>query len=232
MEYEPRIVGFEGLHRSGKGTQIDFLKDYLIDKGHFVRVVRGQGTREGVGNKPYDFPSAWWQENRKRILEEGILEATKCQICLETFDRIQRELRFYIGRKFRDEFLNSGLRAPYILMDRTYLSTWFVLNQVHSTDIDFIRERKFRGNNGPVLPDLTFLLDVDKETLLHRCAINADEPEKTNFRIQNIKSNYDLYARLMMDIAKKDSGVFVLNGSLNPKHVHANVIDKLRYHGF
>ena len=40
-----KIITFEGIEGVGKSTQINLLKDYLIDRGMSVDIVREPGSR-------------------------------------------------------------------------------------------------------------------------------------------------------------------------------------------
>lgn len=53
-------VGFEGPHRSGKGTQIELLSRTLEEKGIPFLVIRGDGSRPNEGIHLGDPVSEWW----------------------------------------------------------------------------------------------------------------------------------------------------------------------------
>ena len=42
-----KIITFEGIEGVGKSTQINLLKDFLIDRGMSVDIVREPGTKNG-----------------------------------------------------------------------------------------------------------------------------------------------------------------------------------------
>lgn len=47
-------LGFEGSHRSGKGTQIEIIAERLKEIDLPFLVVRGDGSRPNKGNDPGD----------------------------------------------------------------------------------------------------------------------------------------------------------------------------------
>jgi len=75
MDYmsQPKIsvVAIEGLHNSGKSTQIAGLYSNLKKDGILVVVLRGHGFRSGVGLDIGDPISSWWQRNYPLFIEAG-----------------------------------------------------------------------------------------------------------------------------------------------------------------
>ncbi len=56
------IIAFDGNHRSGKGTQLAHFSRLLAQKGYDPLVLRGDGTRTGLGQERGDPVSLWWQQ--------------------------------------------------------------------------------------------------------------------------------------------------------------------------
>lgn len=46
---KPVFVGLDGLHRAGKGTQAALLRAAISENGGRSIIVRGDGTRDGLG---------------------------------------------------------------------------------------------------------------------------------------------------------------------------------------
>jgi thymidylate kinase len=56
------IIAFDGNHRSGKGMQLAHFSRLLAQKGYDPLVLRGDGTRTGLGQERGDPVSLWWQQ--------------------------------------------------------------------------------------------------------------------------------------------------------------------------
>src|SRR3989344_1750922 len=59
-----KVIGFDGLHRCGKSTQIRMLMQLLASEGIPVYALRGDGRRYGTGLEIHDPFSLWWQRNQ------------------------------------------------------------------------------------------------------------------------------------------------------------------------
>jgi hypothetical protein len=67
-------VTFEGMHRVGKGTQIELLKEKLTDVGIPRISIRGEGYRQGSGTMPHDPRSDFWEKLAKQLKEGNDLK--------------------------------------------------------------------------------------------------------------------------------------------------------------
>ncbi len=179
-------VALEGMHRSGKGTQLALLKDWFETQKLEPVIVRGAACRSGKGVENtdyYDPYSEYWRKFSKDRL-------TRSEDWSQAFSTINEELY---------EFdLLFGNRV--MLMDRCYLSN------------EFFSER-FTGMNveRPFLPDVVYFLRVDRDTLLER--LNGERNWKAEFRRNNILQYFDEYEEFMEE-SFESGRVVEVDGSL------------------
>lgn len=168
------VISFDGLNRSGKGTQLNLARKYLEDNMQNVIVVRGDGSREGIDNPEYnDPPSMWWkrwQSNKQKSAQDWD----------NAYLVLNKEVEDELG-SFRHRYDNG-----FFLMDRCYISRWFVERQRDKeTPFDDVVDRT------QVFANKYFVLDAPKEILLSRQS--DDNPKKAQFRRQIVEQWYDLW---------------------------------------
>lgn len=174
MNSKPISIAFEGMHRSGKGTQIKMLREFLGSLGFSTEVLRGAGSRKGtnlLSTEYYDPVDDYWLEftrNRSENLENWIDSAYK--INLEIFHFIQ------------------VLNVDIILMDRSYISNNFLLTLLGQNIII---------NN--YVPDIVYYLKAEKKVLIDR--VFHDRSSKKDFRLNNINDNYDKFTSYISDMS-------------------------------
>lgn len=222
-------IGFDGLHRSGKGTQIKLLSDYLLNQEIPHRVVRGDGTRAGNGSRVYDPPSEWWGKNlsffrrKSNSLEEDI---EKMHL---KYQRLNREAKLIRDYTIPKEVLRTNSELGVMIMDRTFLSRYFTMKQ-YLPDISLksaldVKNPKTGKKVEVIIPNLTFVLEGNKETLLQR-ATKSDESgsEKFKFKIKIINHYYDLFNSVIGEM-KYEKGILCLDSSQSPKQIHKKILN-------
>ena len=190
MKNKPKVIGFEGMHRSGKGTQIKLSKEYLENEGYTTIIRRGEGTRRGLGQEEYDPLSSWWKENYNYLFRTPNSPQETIEIANTIYQRIVRENNY-------DLIQQSKHAKSAILLDRSFISRFFMMKQCYP-DISLesallVYHPKNHTLLKPVIPDLTFILRVDKDELIRRCIINEEDTRKSEFRRQNIIKKYELF---------------------------------------
>lgn len=188
VENRPLVVGFDGLHRSGKGTQAELLARALDEQHTRSVILRGDGTREGAGQSPGDPYSKEWQERNHR---------------LKTVDRTVEgwnQSAYILARELHDRIQNAG-QEEAIIVDRTLISrAAFLLHRgvtahgataeladLYPDHQDVAEEEAF--DLDAIVPDVIFDLQADSpEDLLSR--LDPDDP-KYEFRAQNIRGGFE-----------------------------------------
>jgi|688.fasta_scaffold00337_44 hypothetical protein len=88
MESEVYSIAFEGLHRVGKGTQIELLESVLNEKGiPFVR-LKGDGSNPVDQNSNLDSASIYWWSQMNSILSRMIVPLQKYNMNSNVLDQL------------------------------------------------------------------------------------------------------------------------------------------------
>lgn len=232
LRIRPLVVGFDGMHRAGKGTQVMLLSRYLAQNSIPYCVARGDGTRRGIGSEPYDYKSAWWTSKYPTFFKADKSPQEEADIINETFQRLNRESTY-----LRDRFLPSisGSKVGVLVMDRTFLSRLSVMRQFYPKISIEEALKAINPKNGiavrPLIPDVTIVLDVPKEELIHRCVNSTDQPDKLGFRMNNIMDKYEMFRKVVKEVSDLSGlGVVVINGDDTKERVHEAVMSTLKRH--
>ena len=223
------IIGFDGLHRAGKGSQIEHLQKYLKSCDIYNVILRGDGTRGGRGpnaENPYDFESVWWRENLGYFKQEpASIEEAISKLNLKS-QRLNREIAAYKHCLDRSKSRESGV----IILDRTFVSRFFTMRQ-YVPDITLEESLKLHH---PVtkkkvefaVPDCTFVLHTSKANLMNRIKAKHDGSEKYYFK-ENIVQNYFELFEEVLNKVKSIPGVNILDANRHEVESHEEVISIL-----
>jgi thymidylate kinase len=182
---KPPIIAFEGISRAGKGTQIDQLKSTLCEVGLNFVELRGDGTREGLGNHDGDPFSPWWQEYSKKLRDEGTTDEWNYAAYV-----LAREINGWRQSAYE-------LNKQVVLLDRSILSrASFVIDRVTPLADILLLDDLYPIQPGPklaiedILPDIIFELVAPKHVVLSR--LDPNDP-KLAFRTKLIEQNYETF---------------------------------------
>ena len=162
------FVTFEGIDRSGKTTQARMLCDALGERALAVREPGGTELGERV----------------RELLKDGAVE-------------IGAEAEALLFAAARAELVSSVVRPALarglvVVSDRFLDSSLAYQGGARSVGVDEVA-RVNRFATGGLLPDLTFLLDIDPREAASRAG-SADRFEREGLELQERVS--DAYARL------------------------------------
>jgi len=192
------VIGFEGINRVGKGTQIEQLRINLDKLGIENLVVRGEGSRSGLGLEEGDPYSPWWQEFN-RLVRASDDHLAPYELWEQGAHMIANELVYWKNFVLPRLAMRSCNETGVLLVDRTFLSRISpVMYEGRYNGIDSL----YAESNifwQELLPDLVFLLQAPKEILLSRLDIR--DP-KYNFRKHIIEEKYDLFYEVCNDLPK------------------------------
>lgn len=196
----PKIttIGFEGPNRVGKSTQSELLKARLESQGIPVVIVRGDGSRSGLGKTEGDPESEVWQEIDGDLRTPG----SDLEEWNKSSYRTARELLVWRDRVLPNIAKEAGVNDAVLLIDRTLLARTLVPREMgtperlYDEDMRAVNpvsgERK--GNvitAEDVAPDIIVQFVAPKETLLAR--LEDGEDEKSQLRRRLLEERYDWY---------------------------------------
>lgn len=197
----PITIAVEGMHRSGKGTQLALMKAWLENEGLNVVRVRGAACRsgKGVGNSDYYDPvSEYW-----RIFTRD--RASGGEDWTHAFVTIDQEVHEFV----------SSFGSGVILMDRCYISNGFFSERFNALSVD-----------RPFIPDVVFYLNVSRSVLLERLGDKDDW--KSRFRRNNIVGHFDEYSSHMERVIGDSENVVEVDGSLPSEEVFRVIQEDIR----
>lgn len=155
-----RFFTFEGIDGSGKTTQLEHLAQRLEAAGHtVVRAQEPGGTRVG------------------REIRKILLDARSTDL------RATPELLLYFASRAQnvEEVILPALQAGHIVLsDRFTDSSTAYQGCARSLGVDVVATLDRIACRG-LRPDLTFLIDLDPETGLHRADETRFERESLEF---------------------------------------------------
>ena len=179
------FITLEGSEGSGKSTQIEVIKNYLLSRGHKVECVREPG------GTPID-------EDIRALLKE-IREDDR--LCDKAELLLMYAARAQLVQTFIKPKLESGID---IICDRHDLSTIAYQGggrQMNMADIDALRQVVL----GSFRPDLTILLDLDVKVGMARArnrgTLDRFEVSKIDF-FERVRQAYLDFAKAHEDYVK------------------------------
>lgn len=236
----PKIttIGFEGPNRVGKSTQSELLKTHLESFGIPVVIVRGDGSRSGLGTNEGDPKSKAWQEidENLRVVGRDLEGWNKSSY------RIARELIVWRDRILPKIAKEAGVGDAVLLIDRTLLARTLVPRELGAPEILYNEDMKpvnpisgrKKGNTitaQDVAPDIIVEFVAPKETLLARLEDGQDE--KSQLRRRLLEDRYDWYLDAHNYLpAELASNVVRIEATDNPDSVFQQVLEVLNERGF
>jgi len=196
------FITFEGIDGCGKTTQINLLNDYLKSKSYNTILTLEPGGSD-IG------------KNLRQILlhHDGFVDDT-CELLLYLADRAQHT---------QTVILENINRGNIVLCDRYIDSTVAYQGYARKGDIDKINLLNNIATKG-LLPDITFLFDIDVEIAQTRVGKEKDRLEKESIDFHNrVREGY-------LEIARKNDRIKVIDSSKDIESIFEEVkkqIDKL-----
>lgn len=148
------FISIEGIDGSGKSSQINRLHDYIKSLSKYNDVLT---THE-----------PWKNEKIKKILKEEKNVYSSAEKLVELFVKDRAEHCYHLIQPV----LN---KKGFVISDRYMLST-YAYQQAQGINFETILERHQLENI--IIPDLTFLLDINAETAFERMKKRGTSLEK------------------------------------------------------
>lgn len=225
LKIKTSIISFDGLNRSGKGTQIYMLAKYLYSLGQKVIVTKGEGSRKGDGSHG-DTYSKFWQDLQPRLhiidkngdIERYAWELVSKQNSIELYDMYTSQIRS----------IEKGKCS--ILLDRSIISKYFFFKRYYPS-INFEDLLEFEYSIGDkrkaVTPNLAFVLHVPKEILLERNCIPSEDSEKAEFRKIIIEKYYNQFETITWNLVPNFKMIH-LDGNKPPTKIFDEILSVYR----
>ncbi len=198
------FISFEGIDFSGKSTQIELLKDHLIDHNKKVEVLREPGGTE-------------ISEKIRNILLDNKHEMLVAEAELFLFSASRSQL---VREKIRP-YLEKGI---YVISDRFHDSSTAYQGYGRGIPIDVV-SMVHQLAIGDTIPDVTFFIDIPVGIA------NERKKKKSKGKLDRIElGNIEFYNRVRngyLEIAKNEDRFKVINGSQTIETIQNQIISEL-----
>ena len=199
------FITFEGCEGSGKTTQVEMLREYLLEHGYDVVVVREPGGTP-LGEKMREILLDPATGGMEPVTEALLFAADRVQHVKEIIRPSLEKGCVVLGDRFVDSSLAyQGVGRGVGLEAVKNLNDWAI---------------------GGLEPSLTFYLDVPAATALERKTSEQPdriEQESLEFH-ENVRHAYAMLVRIY------SNRVVALDGSATPEAVHAEVVSEVSKH--
>ena len=192
------FITFEGIDGCGKTTQIELLKESLEKKGYTVLLTREPGAK-GLGEKL-----------REILLNYDGEVSSNCESFLFLADRAQHI----------DTIIKPAIdKGVIVLCDRHTDSTVAYQGYGRQLDLEQIYQLNKIATNG-IIPDITFILDIDIDTSLQRIGKGRDRMENSGREFfERVRKGY-------IEISEKEpQRVKLLQGNSPIKDIQNKICD-------
>ena len=157
------LIAFEGLDQSGKQTQAELLRDRLVERGRFVRLLSFPAYDTPIGEE------IGRGLRGERDYGPDVMQLLYIANRYEWKPEIERELR----------------RGTILICDR-YLASSIVYGESFGLDAAWLRDtQKYLPQ-----PDLTFLLDIAPDVSARRKTSDRDKYEQDLDLLGRVRESY------------------------------------------
>ena len=198
------FISFEGIDFCGKSTQIELLKDYLIDKNKKVEILREPGgtvLSEKIRLMLLD------NKNSSMFAETELLlfSASRAQLVREKIRPFLEKEYYVISDRFHDsstayQGYGRGMQIERVL-------------QVHKLAI------------GDTIPEITFFIDIPVGVA------NERKKKKSKGKLDRIElADIEFYNRVRsgyLEIAAKENRFKVIDGTQTIENINNQIISEI-----
>lgn len=157
------LIAFEGLDQSGKQTQAESLRDYLVGLGRECRLLSFPDYATAIGTE------------LSRALHGGRDYTPDVMQLLYVTNRYERRVE-----------IEALLKRGAILLCDRYVASSVAYGEAHGLDAVWLGEiQRFLP-----APDLTILLDIAPETAVERKSAGRDRYERDFALLSRVRESY------------------------------------------
>jgi len=198
------FISFEGIDFSGKSTQLELLKDYFVEHGKKVEILREPGGTE-------------ISEKVRRILLDNKNEKMFAEAELLLFSASRAQL---VREKIRP-YLQKGI---YVISDRFHDSSTAYQGYGRGIPIDVVK-KVHQLAIGDTIPELTFFIDIPvgiaNERKKKKSKVKLDRIELADLEFYNrVRSGY-------LEIARQEERFKVIDGTKTIETIQNQIISEL-----
>lgn len=223
------VIAFDGLHRSGKSTQIELLRKDLLLKNIFCLVARGDGTRRGTGSSVFDYPSKWWRNHFNYFQQKHSLNEEIKKMNLK-YQKLNREINHFKNNIIPNMIKNGKYQLGVLILDRCYISRYFtmrnLLGEVSLEEAIHCYNPKTKKKVEVIIPELTFVLYAPQDLLLKRIAESITDYHDIEFKTNIVKNYYSLFEKIIQELNAKNK-IEIINSELSPEEISGYVNKKV-----
>jgi dTMP kinase len=200
------FITFEGIDFCGKTTQVELLKNYLVENGKQVEIIREPGgtiISEKVREVLLD------KKHYHMFMETEIFlfSASRAQL-------VREKIRPYLGKGF------------YVISDRFHDSTTAYQGFGRGIDVSTVNHINSLAI-GETIPDVTFIIDIP---------VNIADKRKRNKNSNDLDrieiSNTTFYEKVRngyLKLAKTEKRFKIINGTSTIEEIHNKIVDEIIY---
>ena len=198
------FISFEGIDFSGKSTQIELLKDYLVDHNKKVEILREPGGTE-------------ISEKVRRILLDNKNEKMVAEAELLLFSASRAQLL----REKIQPYLEKGI---YVISDRFHDSSTAYQGYGRGIPLEVV-QMVHQLAIGDTIPDLTFFIDIPvgiaNERRKKKSKVKLDRIEIADIEFYNrVRSGY-------LEIARQEERFKVIDGTQTLETIQNQIISEI-----
>jgi dTMP kinase len=199
------FITFEGIDFCGKSTQVELLRNYLIEQRKDVHLIREPGGTE-ISEK----------------IREILLDKKNNIMVMETEIFLFSASRAQLVREVIRPFLQKGY---YVISDRFHDSSTAYQGFGRGLSVDAILNIH-KLAIGETIPDITFFIDIPNEVAAARkkniAHSNLDRIEVSDNKFyERVREGY-LY------LSKKENRFRVIDGTKNISQINEQIINEIK----
>jgi len=199
------FISFEGIDFCGKSTQVELLRDYLLEQKKIVHLIREPGGTE-ISEK----------------IREILLDKKNNAMVMETELFLFSASRAQLVREVIRPYLQKGY---YVISDRFHDSSTAYQGFGRGLSVDAI----IKIHNlaiGETLPDITFFIDIPNEIAIER------KLKKSHSDLDRIEvSDNTFYERVRegyLYLSKQEKRFRVIDGTQSIENINKKIIDEIK----
>jgi len=199
------FITFEGIDFCGKSTQVELLRDYLVEQRKDVHLIREPGGTE-ISEK----------------IREILLDKKNNAMVMETEIFLFSASRAQLVREVIRPYLQKGY---YVISDRFHDSSTAYQGFGRGLSVDAILNIH-KLAIGETVPDITFFIDIPNEIALARKR-NIAHSDLDRIEVSD-NSFYERIREGYLNLSKKENRFRVIDGTKNIKEINEQIIYEIK----